>query len=476
MRRRFADPGLALLLALLAAQCAIELAYYRHPLVTDEFYWVGKAQYIATHHRLQPAARESIAAERGERWGTSDWRPQGFPLFVALVSGGDFTDPAGALRLRLTLIMCIGMSVVLLTLYSIVAPFLPIGRRLAAAAILGAAPWPFEGINEIGTDALNTVITTAALLLLWHWCVDRGHGALTLFVASLIAAVPLLLRPEMIVMAPLLIAAALVVRRPSATELLAVVLAFGVIAGAQFAYRLWFTGRPGFYGGLHIENQGAFDWTNTWPGTEKEGYDFVYAVTEGRKAPLPSRAFADEGERARVSAIVTRVTRSGRYTADDDTAFEQLARERKARAPVATFLLRVWHTVHLWVNIENPSPLLDLLANVSRTTRRPILGALVLLRLLILTLAFLSMVRVFGSLRDRAIGNLSALTFLALSFIVSRSLLIGAVLNWKVHRYVLAAWPAMLWCAIAALVDVRVSRLRSAEELAQARADTGPAA
>jgi hypothetical protein len=474
--RRLIDPGFVLLVLLLIAQSAVELAYYRHPLITDEFYWVRKAQYIAAHHRLEPAAPEAIAAERGTAWGTSDWRPPGYPMVIALVSGGDFSDPAGALRLRLTLLMCVGISVVIVTLYFIAARLLDARRRLAAAAMLGLAPWPFEGINEIGTDTLNAIITTAAILLLWRWCIDRRRGFVALFVAALAAAVPLLLRPEMIALAPIMIAAPMCVRRPTRQELAAACLAFAMVAGTLLAYRTWFTGKPGFYGGLHIENRGAFDWANTWFGTEKEGYDFVYAITEAHSMPLPARAFADENERSRVNAIIARVTQRGRFTAADDAEFEKLARERTARNPVRSLLLRLWHAVHDWVNIENPSPLLDLFANFSRSIRRPILGALVLLRLLILALAAVAAIRTYRAFRSRAVGEVAALTFLMVALIVSRTLLIGFVLNWKVHRYMLAAWPAMLWCAAAALIEVRVGWSGTAEKLAQARSDARAAA
>ena len=96
-------------------------------------------------------------------------------------------------------------------------------------------------------------------------------------------------------------------------------------------------------------------------------------ISEGRGTPpLPSRAFADQRERERVEAIVTRVTQRGRYTAADDAEFEKLAHERVERMPIRTSLLRLWHATHNWINIENPSPLLDLLPCV-RQIQEPVL-------------------------------------------------------------------------------------------------------
>jgi hypothetical protein len=472
VQRRLTDPGLALLLALLILQCVIEMAHYRHPLITDEFYWVRKAQYIASHHRLEPADPRAIAAERGTQWGTSDWRPQGFSLFLALASGGDFSDPAGALRRRLTLIQCAGISALIVILYSIAAPSLGARERLLAALIGGLPPWPFEGITEIGTDTLNAIVATSALLLLWRWVTDQKRGTATLFVACTVAAIPLLLRPEMIATAPVMVGAALLLRRPKRREILAAFAALSIVAGTQVAYRTWFTGHPGLYGGQHIANRGAFDWATTWLGTEKEGYDFVYAVTEAQRAQLPSRAFANPDEQQRVEAIVSRVVQRGAYSAADDAEFERLAHERQARSPVSTALLRVWHTLHLWLNIENPLPLLELLGPVPRVIRRLIYGALVLLRLVILAFAAIAAVRAWRAYRAGTSGNLEALTLMAASFIVARSLLIGLVLNWKVHRYMLAAWPAMLWCAMAVCIASR-SASRSASIAREAHAAAG---
>jgi hypothetical protein len=471
VQRRFTDPGLVLLLALLIFQCVIEMSHYRHPLVTDEFYWVRKAQYIASNHRFEPADPRAIAAERGTEWGTSDWRPQGYPLFLAFASGGDFSDPAGALRRRLTLIQCVGISVLIVILYSIAAPRLGTRERLLAALIGGLPPWPFEGINEIGTDTLNAIVAAAALLLLWRWVTDQKGGTTTLFVSCTVAAIPLLLRPEMIATAPVMVGAALLLRRPKRSEILAAFAALSIVAGTQVAYRTWFTGHPGLYGGQHIENRGAFDWATTWLGTEKEGYDFVYAVTEARRAPLPSRAFANLDEKQRVEAVVSRVVQRGVYNAADDAEFERLANERKARAPVPTALLRVWHTLHLWLNIENPSPLLELLAPVPRAIRRLIYGALVLLRLVILALAAIAAIRAWRAYRTRTADAAEALTLIAMTFIVARSVLIGIVLNWKVHRYMLAAWPAMLWCAMAALIARRPASFSSPSARAGAESD-----
>jgi len=444
------DFALLLLLALLAAQLALTVAYYHHPLVTDEFYWTKNARYLVEHGRFPPIHPAALAAGKGQAWGTADYRPQGFTVFAALCSLGDFAQPATTFRLRVTVAQFVLLAAILVWLYRIAVRAAV--SRWTAALLLGVTPWTFEFVNDIGADSLNAIVVSLALLLLWRWIAEPGRGAAAMFWASLAASVPLLIRPEMIVLAPCIIGLAVLLRwPPSARELVAALSAFVIVTAAQVAYRTRLTGEPGIYGKLHIVNMGAFQWANTWPGTEKEGYDFVYLLTEGKAVPLPARAFGDDNERARVERIVHRVAASGRYTQQDDAEFEQLAQERRRGHPFLVASLRLWHAAHLWLNNENPNPILVALAPVPRTVRRPIYGSLLLLRLVLYALACLATVRAFRRWRAGKADAFDRLTLLMASFILARTVLIGPILNWKVHRYVLAAWPAMLWCACAAL-------------------------
>lgn len=439
---RSADPALALLLALLVGQFVVVLTHYQQHIGNDEDYWSAKGRYIAEHHRFAPLDPHALAVEGGREWGNSDWRPQGYALFVAIVSGGDFHDIPGDLRLALTVTQFLLLATILVALYQLAAR--AGAHRWLAALILGLSPWTFEFVNRIFADPLNAFVATLGLILLW-----RSN----IFLGTLVFSTTLLLRPEMFVLPPLMAVIAILLRgRPRWRDFGLAAAAFALVAGAQLGYRASVNPSGGVYGGLHISNSGAFHWANTWPGTEKEGYDFVYVLTEGRTPPpLPARAFAHQGERNRVSAIVSRVVASHTYLQSDDAAFEQLARERRQRAPVTVALLRLWHAAHLWVNLENPDPLLGALARLSRAERRPILGGLLALKLAIFALAAVAAARALARLRGGIADTYDRLTLLMASFIAGRTLLIGLMLNWKVHRYALAAWPAMLWCAVAAL-------------------------
>lgn len=432
MRR---DPALWLLVAILALHGAVILTHYRHPLITDEFYYVAKARYLAEHHRFAPIDPHALAAERGLEWGNSDWRPPGYPLLLAAISLGDFSDPAGALRFRVTLAQFAMVAAALLALYR--AAVQAGAPPYAAALLLGVPPWTFGVVNEIGPDPENLALVAFGLLAL---------GQRRIALGTLLLSLTLFFRPEMIVLPPIIVVIALLLwRRKTFLRDAAVAAAvYLLVVGAQVAYRTSFTGKPGVFGSLHIYNRGAFDWANSWLGTEKETYDFVYLLGEGRPARVPERAFDSAAERAAVEQIVERVTARRRYTADDDAAFEVLAREKQRQHPIRVLLLRGWHTVHLWLNLETNNPLLGAMAHVPRPIRLPIWGALLLLRLAALLLAAIAFVRALRGQGDR-------LVLLMMSYAIARSLLVGAVLNWNVHRYALSAWPPVLWCACMAL-------------------------
>jgi hypothetical protein len=454
--RRPFDPALALLIGLLAVHAAVVLTHFRHPLITDEDYFVAKGRYLAAHHRFAPADPQSLAVERGEAWGNSDWRPPGYAIFLVAISGGDFDDPAGALRLRVTIAQFLMVAASLLALYLVaVAAGAP---RYAAAILFGVPPWTFFAVNEIGPDPENVFFVACALLLLWRWIVAKRHGMLWITSATAVATVALFFRPEMIVFPPLLVGAAMLLRtrvaRVSVRQLAAAALVYCALVGLEVAYRTWFTGRIGVFGGQHIYNRGAFDWADTWLGTEKETYDFVYAIGEGKPANLPERAFDSAAERDEVLRIAARIAARGRYTAADDDAFAQLARQKKREHPLRVVLLRGWHTIHLWLNVENNAPLLDALSPVPRAVRRPFYGALLLLRIAALALACVALVRAVRELRQGRFDDFTLLVLLLLFYVAARSALTGLVLNWNVHRFVLSAWPPLLCSAAIALRKV----------------------
>lgn len=453
---------LALLVLLLAAHFAIVLRQHARPLITDEIYYYQKARYFSAHGTFPPASAQELDIVRGKTWGTSDWRPQGYSLFLAAIGTG---DPA-ALRLRVTILQFLLLAAVLLWTATAGPPL-----SMPAAILFAVSPWPFEYVNDLGPDALNAALTAAALLLAWRWATSPARGPLALFVAILAASATLLLRPEMIAMAPVIAVVALLLRRNATLrDVLAALLAFSLVAGLQIAYRTAFTGRPGLFGALRIKNAGAFNWSRTWIGTEKEAYDFVYAITEGRGEELPSRAFDDERERALVDSLMRAAEGSG-YSEGIDRAFQSLADRRRHAHPLRTLLIRASNVVQLWINLETNSTLLEALTPVPRWIRRPILGALLLLRIVLAVLAFVGARRAWKRWRTGEADVYDVLVLMMFSYVVARTLFVGIVLDWRVHRYVVSAWVPLLACAARALSPTPARPMLSTGRAAFAGAD-----
>jgi 4-amino-4-deoxy-L-arabinose transferase-like glycosyltransferase len=443
---RAGDPALVLLVALLGAQFALLLTHWRHPLITDELYYVSRARYIAEHRRFAPIVPHSVAVDRGETTGNNEWRPPGYALFVAFVSLGDFSDPAGALRLRVTVVQFAMVAALIIALYRLALRLGVQGRaRYAAAILLAAPPWVFAFLNEIGPDPESVALIGFALIALAAYVIEGGLRPL--LVGTFLSTIALFFRPEMIVMPPLFVAVAMLLRRRlSWRDAFAAGATFCAIVSLQAAYHTWFTGTPGIIGAQRIVNRGAFDWANTWLGTEKETYEFVYAVTERQLATVPDRAFDSAAERDEVRRIVERVHARNDYAPADDAEFEKLAREKQRQHPIRVTLLRGWHGVHQWLNLETNFQLLNAMTSIPRPIRLPIHGALLLLRIAALALACVATAR---ALRHRSPAGDVVLLFM--SYVVARTLLTGVVLNWNVHRYVVSAWPPLLWCAALAL-------------------------
>jgi hypothetical protein len=429
-----------LLLVALAAQVVLAFPGGTTSLHGDEGYYVGKAQYFHEHHRFPRATADDLAVENGQVRGLSDWRPQGYALFLAACGSG-LADPS-ALRRRVTIVQSLLIAVALiLFFFALRRHTVSTTSRIATALVLGIAPWPFEFAQTLGPDSAVASFTAIALFLLARY-------PRSVFLATLLFSITFAMRPEMIVLPPLIVGCAMLFQERHRMRFAFVAaIAFLAVLGAHYAYRIDFTGQrmPPVFGGLQIPDRGAFAWTNSWIGTENEAYNFVYSLTNGQPAPpLPERAFANEAERRIVETSVAHVRATGHYSEADDDAFAALARRRQRENPARAVVARLWHTVHLWVNVEMNTQTLNLLSNVSRPVRQVILGALMLLKCGLLAGFLLFVVRI------RAFRN-DAFLILCAVYVIARTLLIGIVLGWFTHRYVVNAWIPLMACAMAAV-------------------------
>jgi hypothetical protein len=435
-----------LLLAFLLICQAALLLRPSQPFNGDEPYYAGKAQFFFEHGRFEHVSAEAMAVERGERWGTSDWRPQGYPLFLAAVSLGDFRD--ASLRPRVTAVQFVLIAAGMWLLFEINQRGLTAAQRITTAALLGVIPWPYDFAGLLTSDSLTAGVTFLGIVMLWH-SLQQKRIALTCLSAFLLS-MTLLLRPEMIALAPVILAPALLTSRSDRRLLLkratACAAAFLLVVALQVCYRMDVTGRPGLFGGQHLRDSGAFAWVHSWLGTENEGYNFVYGLWTGQvRDDLPARAFAGAEERRIVHQLIQTDRSQGHYSAGLDAAFRNLAEKRKREHPfLSIFATRAWHTAHLWLNLETSSQLLKALANVPRPVRLPILGTLMAVKLIIITLFVVGIVRHAKSANPE-------LVVICAAAVIGRTLLISIPFNWMAHRFVLTAWLPLLACAIAGL-------------------------
>ena len=442
-----------LLVFLLICQAMLLVRLPSGPLNGDEPYYVGKARYFFEHRRFEHLRAEELAVERGERWGTSDWRPQGYPLFLAALSLGDFRD--ATLRARVTAVQFTLIAVAVWLLFEIVARRLGGARLIATAALLGSVPWPYEFVGLLSPDSLTASITFFSLFILWR-SAERQSIVLNLVGAFLLSAT-FLLRPEMIALAPIVLVAAVLLggfdRPMFLKRSAACVGAFALVVAMQAAYRMDVTGRPALFGGLHIRDSGAFAWVHTWLGSENQSYNFVYGLSTGNiRDDLPARAFSDANERRIVDGVIQIDRSRGQYGPDLDATFQRLAEKRRREHPFLVIVAaRIWHSAHLWLNIETNSQLLNALASVPRPIRLPILGALVLVKISLLLLFIVGVVRAKKS-------PVPVLITLCATVVVGRTLVMGMALNWMAHRYMVTAWLPLLVCAIAGLQTIRTGR------------------
>lgn len=444
---------MAILLTLLAAHFALIMVNHSRPLVGDEPYYVEKGAHIVHHHSFAPARASELEIVAGRQWGNADWRPQGYPLFLALIAPDVIDDPP-ALRRRVTIVQFLLTAALVVAWFGLLAKSSSSRWVRMGGALLLTLPWPFEYVTDIGADTLNLVLAGAGLVLWILWASSPVRNRYLLTAAALLSSATLLVRPEMIAIAPIMALIGLVARRRykrvTPTELALVIVVMSLPVLFQAGYRTWFVGRPGVFGPLRIVNSGAFEWTRTWIGTEKEAYDFVYAITGGLLQSLPDRAFENQTEREMVDRLQWRAFQHG-YTRELDDAFAALASERRRAHPIVVAMIPLLDTVQIWINLETPGPMLNALAQTPRSFRHPILGGLFVARCLIVVFALDGARRSLKRWRAHQADMLDTIVLAAFAFAVARTALVALILQWRVHRYMVVAWIPLLCCAAASL-------------------------
>ncbi len=439
-----------------------EVKYRGTSLGGDEPYYTYKTEYLAKHGILPKA--DDVDMALGKKSEDSDFRSPGYPIFLRICNISD--SGFRCERWKSGVIQFALISAVMMILYLIACAFLKGSKwTYLVALMLGIQPWVFEYSASIYPDSLTASITTLALIGLFTFIKTKksGREAVFLVISTLLLCLSFMLRIERIVLVPIIVFAAVIIKSRRLNSILKYGCYSGLIfilfCGLQIGYRHYLTGKAELIPKYRWSGQGALDWTYTWFGTEKSsGQGFAYGSSDKRLEKLPPRAFGDDYEKQEIARALSLYAKSG-YTEEVDRIFEAVANKRiKDNFLVNYGLTRVWRTTSLWVNNETNAQLLNVIQFTPKIIRKSILGLLLALKLIIYLLAVISLFMVFKHLRRRSLSGYHYLTMLMLLNIFLITVFFGLVFGDNEHRYVLGAWPAMLWCAASAIIDLSKGR------------------
>ncbi len=411
-----------------------------------------------------------------------DMRVPGYPAFVAAIFAFAGRSPR-AVMLAQAVLDVTGCFVIAL----IAARLAPEAsrHRAAIAGLWLAALCPFTANYSavVLTEVLVTFLTSLAILVLLEANRREMPGALTMggarglspwFLGGLIAGFGTLVRPE----TPLLLAAtglALAARwwRPRDWRKLAragVLMAAGLVLPlVPWAARNWralhevrflaprYSTLPG-----EFEPLGFDDWTRTWLWRMHDVYPSLWALNGEaiHVGDLPASAFDSPQERARVARLLDEYDRTDTLTRQQDSAVDEIARERTARDPLRTYVkIPLLRSLALWF-----TPRIELL---------PYSGQMVPFASewdndrddLLVTLSFIGVNGIYLALA--LIGAWVARGRcgwgILVAFILLRTIYIAGFVDTPEPRYVLECFPAVI--ALAAQAFSAPWRRRAAAQL-----------
>jgi hypothetical protein len=294
-----------------------------------------------------------------------DMRMPGYPMFLA----GLYATFGRSIRAVMVVQACIDLITCVLTglLAGMIAP-VNSKTRVATIALWMAALCPFTAnyAAAVLTEVLATFLTTLAVLAFVIALEGAstespndsvGHRpfyseAASWLLTGFIVGLGTLVRPE----TPLLLFAAGLVlavywrHRINWPKLFLAVswISLGLIVtltpwAARNARTL---GRIEFLAPRYAETYGDFiprgfyDWTGTWMVRFKDAYLVTWKLGKGPIPieDLPASAFDSSAERARVAALIDRYNDDLQMSPILDREFATLARERKARRPVRSYI------------------------------------------------------------------------------------------------------------------------------------------
>jgi len=464
-----------LISSLLLSVCLVGqfLLFSRSPF--SEAYGGDEPQYVqmATHFIKYGNLPKATVLEKdvleGKVMGTPKPRLFGYPFFIAFCNMYRFQPEH--IRIRCALVQFFLIVIVLGILFAFACVFLGNTFWLYLIAMaLGLQPWAFEYARSLYPDSVTASFTSLGLIGLFLFLIAKKGMAewASFFIATLFLCLTFLFRPEMIVLVFLVMvfaAVSKVLKSKSWKYAPCFIAVFLIFFSFNVAYRYYFSGKVqihSLYKIYQIERKGQMLWLNTWFSSEKifqrliedaphNHYENVY---DNFYHKLPSYAFGDTYEKEQIGRAFEILESKKKHTLETHQIFKVIAEKRiKENFSVNFLLTGFWRAAHLWINLETNSQLLNYLSTISKPIRRPILGGFLLLKLFIYFLAIFSVFALIKRMRRGELRTYDYMTLVMVVFIVLRTILIGPILGFVNHRYVLVAWPAMLWCVITGVIE-----------------------
>ncbi|NLB66319.1 MAG: hypothetical protein GX803_07620 [Lentisphaerae bacterium] len=423
----------------------------------DEANYVSKARYLCKYGRFPPVQ----AVEEGEiRY--SDFRPPGYSAFVAvLISRGETTQE---LRQRVSIVQYILDLLVTTCVLFATFRFSSVNSfRTVAALVLGAQPWTSAYIVSIYPDTLTMFLAVTGLLFLTlsGSCRKTGVRSAIILFGSLLLSLSLLVRPEMIALACIMLGVVGVLALGAFSW--RAWLLYAALAGASFLFAVslnvayhWQTEhRVRMVGDLRHATPGFRQWVGTWIGPQHWKEELLFSrmtnetINELYAKRLSNRVFTNPAELDTFTDIARNVQVRGYMTIEDDRRFEEMALARIAASPWSYYVWgRLFNSCHLWVNLSNATHVLHGLARCPRVVSRCLTASLLLFKLVLLLFAAGGGMAACRGWRRLTQSWHGRVVLAGAIFVLLRTTMLGFAFNTAEHRYALVAWPFVLALAL----------------------------
>ncbi|WP_139191838.1 hypothetical protein [Thiocapsa roseopersicina] len=425
--------------------------------------YARKALYFYDHGqfpaiRADPTDRPDLAY--------SDFRPPGYPLFVASLLGFGQSVPEITLSVRLAQ-FGLDLATTALLLMVVWRFHHSGGYRWVAALLLGVQPWTSAFIVSVNPDTLTASLLLAGVALLALFVTARAHRVkpLALVGASLLLSLTFLARPEMILFAFALLLIGLAMALPALNwrsfvlyGLLAA-MPFLAIVGANVSYRWQVAQEVRIFGEFEHATPGLTLWSLTWIAPQSAKEKIIWGplmIGPDEFARLPAAAFADDAEREKLLSVVRAVEARRLMMPEEDRLFGAIAKERIERDPWSYYLWnRLYSSANFWVNLNNASHYLNAFALLPRTLSKALTGGFLVLKLVLLMLFVVGIVRLarLGYAAATARWDVSLL-WIGTAFVFLRTFYFGGIVGYVEYRYALVAWPFVLAVALFGLAGL----------------------